>query len=284
MPADADVTVLLTFDFCAISSQISLFQGRYSSQVSHGEFATVGVTRVLRVLADFAAPATFFVPGHTALAYPEQVLALAEAGHEVGHHGWVHEVPSELTPQEEPRVFERGLAALEQVLSTRPTGYRAPGWSLSERSVEILLAHDFAYDSSMMASDYHPYWCRVGDRAPLDEPFEFGRQVPVVELPVAWHLDDVPFFSFVMAPGGTFQGLRNPADVYDIWRAEFDYLYREERNGIFLLTMHPEVIGHGHRLPMLRRLLEHISAHEGVRFATCAAHARQWRAGNALPG
>jgi peptidoglycan/xylan/chitin deacetylase (PgdA/CDA1 family) len=191
-------------------------------------------------------------------------------------------VPSELAPEDELRVFERGLAALEGVLSARPTGYRAPGWSLSERTVDILLSHDFDYDSSMMASDYHPYWCRVGDKAQLDEPYEFGRQVPVVELPVAWHLDDVPFFSFVMAPGGTFQGLRNPADVYEIWKGEFDYLYQEERNGVFLLTMHPEVIGHGHRLPMLRKLLEHISTHPDVQFSTCAEYVRKWRAGNEL--
>ena len=72
--------------------------------------------------------------------------------------------------------------------------------------------------------------------------------------------------------------LPSPTDVYDVWRAEFDYLYEEVGSGVFVLTMHPQCIGRGSRMLMLRRLIEHIRSHDGVRFRTMADVAAQFRA------
>ena len=188
--------------------------------------------------------ATFFTPGHTALAYPGAVAAVQAAGHEIAHHGWIHERPARLALDEERRALERGLTVLERQLGVRPRGYRAPGWDLSPHTVELLLEHGFEYDSSLMGNDYEPYWCRVGDVASPTEPFRFGTLAPLVELPVSWHLDDFPHFEFVNIPGTlTLSGGRDPASVLPMWVGEFDYLYEHARRGVLVLNLAPG----GHR-------------------------------------
>jgi peptidoglycan-N-acetylglucosamine deacetylase len=281
-----DVRVALTFDFDALSNWIGSLGLTSPGPLSRGEFSPIGARRVLALLAEYRARATFFTPGHTALAYPGAVAAVREAGHEIAHHGWIHERPSRLTGDEERRALERGLEVLERELGVRPRGYRAPGWDLSPRTVELLVEHGFEYDSSLMGSDYEPYWCRVGDVASQSEPFRFGTPVALVELPVSWHLDDFPHFEFVNVPGTlTLSGGRDPHSVLQIWIGEFDYLYQQVRRGVLVVTMHPEVIGRGHRLPMLRAFLDHVAGRDGVAFTTCLDYARQWRAGRcpALP-
>ena len=85
------------------------------------------------------------------------------AGHEIGHHGWVHENPLTLTPEQEREVMEKGLDALDKIVKVRPIGYRSPAWDNSPVTVPLLLEYGFEYESSLMGSDYEPYWCRVGD-------------------------------------------------------------------------------------------------------------------------
>src|SRR5687768_388084 len=103
-------TVCLTFDFDAISIWIGPYGATSPSMISRGEFGVVGVERILRLLERKSIPATFFIPGHTADTYPESVRAIAAAGHEIGHHGYLHENPVTLSLEEERRVMERGFA------------------------------------------------------------------------------------------------------------------------------------------------------------------------------
>jgi peptidoglycan/xylan/chitin deacetylase (PgdA/CDA1 family) len=279
-PAGRDVAIALTFDFDALSSWIGSLGVTSPGPLSRGEFSPIGARRVLSLLAEYGARATFFTPGHTALAYPGAVAAVHQAGHEIAHHGWIHERPARLSRDEECGALERGLRVLEQQLGVRPRGYRAPGWDLSPHTVELLIEHGFEYDSSLMGNDYEPYWCRVGDVASRSEPFRFGAPVSLVEMPVGWHLDDFPYFEFVNVPGTlTLAGGRDPDSVLRIWIGEFDYLYEHVGHGVLVVTMHPEVIGRGHRLPMLRAFLEHVGRRDGVRFTTCQDYARDWRIG-----
>ncbi|MDP9365988.1 MAG: polysaccharide deacetylase family protein, partial [Chloroflexota bacterium] len=89
-------TVCLSFDFDAISLWIGPFAATSPSAISRGEFGVVGAERILRLLDEHAIPATFFVTGHTADTYPGAVRAIAAAGHEIGHHGYLHENPAAL--------------------------------------------------------------------------------------------------------------------------------------------------------------------------------------------
>jgi peptidoglycan/xylan/chitin deacetylase (PgdA/CDA1 family) len=280
-----EVKVALTFDFDGLSSYISLGAANSPSMLSRGEFSPTGVRRILDLLEQFGAPATFFTPGHTALLFPRVVRDIVDRGHEIGHHGFVHENPATLELDEERRALDRGIETLERVAGRRPAGYRSPAWDLSPHTVELLVERGFEYDSSLMGSDYEPYWCRVGDRASTTEPFVPGTPVDVVELPVAWHLDDFVFFERLYTSHLLNEGLRRPSEVEEVWLGEFDYLHSEVGQGLLTLTMHPEVIGRGHRIGLLRRVLEHVSSHPAARFVTCETAAREWRSGRtpALP-
>ncbi len=256
------VRVALTFDFDGMAPWLQVTTSS-PSFISRGEFGPIGVERIMRVLGDFGVTGTFFTPGHTALAYPDTVRALVEAGHEIAHHGWVHETLSPLSETEERVVIERGIDALESVAGTRPLGFRAPGFDLSVRTLDLLVEYGFSYDSSMSGPDVSPYWCRSGDVASSTEPFVFGHPVDLVEVPVAWHLDDVPYFEFV--PGvPNLAGLRRTGEVLDVWKSEFSHLYEEIGRGCLVVTMHPQSTGRGHRIGLLREFVEFVLGHPAV--------------------
>ena len=271
-----DVQVALTFDFDAIAPWLQVTTSS-PSFISRGEFGPIGVERIKGVLREYEIKGSFFTPGHTAATYPASVESLAADGHEIAHHGWVHEVLSSLSEDEERSVLERGLEALERVAGATPTGFRAPGWDLSSRTVDLLVEYGFSYDSSMAGNDFSPYWCRAGDVASSDEPFVFGDLVDLVEVPVSWMLDDFPFFEFV--PGITnLIGLRRTEDVLDIWKDEFSYLCEHIGAGCMVVTMHPQSTGRGHRLLLLRGFIEFVLDHPHAGFVRAHEIADQFRA------
>ena len=201
-------TVCLSFDFDAISVWIGPRGATSPSAISRGEYAVLGVERILKVLADRAIVATFYIPGHTVETYPASVEAILSAGHEIGHHGYLHENPCALpSKDEERRVLERGLQALADIAHLTPTGYRSPSWDNSPHTIDLLLEYGFRYESSLMAHDFVPYWCRAGDVANTDRAYVFGDAIDLVEMPVSWVLDDFPHFEFVRSGGALFPGL-----------------------------------------------------------------------------
>jgi peptidoglycan-N-acetylglucosamine deacetylase len=273
------VSVALTFDFDALSPWLNL-GWKSPSSLSRGEMGPIGVRRLLPLLDEYGALSTWFVPGHTALAYPSDIEAILDAGHEIGHHGWVHETPMLLSIEDERMVLEKGFEALSSVGCPRPVGYRAPGWQLSQSSIRLLIEAGFEYDSSQMGRDYELYRCRDGDRVSASEPYIFGNPSPLVEVPVSWHMDDAPFFDFVADKPSS--GLRAPSEVLEIWTGEFDYLYDELGKGLLVLTLHPQVIGRGHRMMMFRRFLDYLSDRPDVVFVRCLDYVREWREAHPL--
>ena len=273
------LAVCLTFDFDAMSPWALGMAGRNVAALSRGEFGAVAVPRILALLERHEVPATFFVPGHTALAYPDLVRSIRDAGHELGHHGWVHEPLSELDPAQERDVLQRGLDALDRVADVRPTGYRAPNVDVSVSTVEILLEHGFVYDASFSGSDFEPYYLRRGDRFPPDGEYVFGESTELVGIPFAWHLSDFQFFEFV--PGVTVRQ-DPPSAVYEIWAAELEWAHANVPGGVFDLTMHPQAIGRGHRLVMLERLIELAKGLDGATFERLGDYAGRWRAEHPL--
>lgn len=278
MTGEPRLTVCLTFDFDAMSVWIC-GGSRNPAEISRGEFGAVAVTRILPLLARYDIRATFFVPGHSALAYPDVVRRIAAEGHEIGHHGWVHENPAHFDRDGEVRNFRRALDALDTVAGVRPVGFRSPAADMSVNTIDVLLEHGIAYDSSCQGSDFVPYYLRQGDRWSTTEPYEFGRSVDLVEVPFSWLLDDFPHFEF---EPGFAQNLTAPSTVLEIWRAEFDYAVAHSPGGVYDLCMHPQVIGRGHRLVMLEQLIRHMSSVDGVVFSTMADYAQRWRAANPL--
>lgn len=258
-PDGAKVAVMLTFDFDAESGWLSrdpthknrpgvLSQGVYG--------AKVGVPRLLDVLSAERVPATFFIPGWVAERYPERCRMIRDAGHEIGHHGYLHERAKPEDPDGERRGFELGLRALEVVLGVKPAGYRSPGWDLTPMTLEYIRAHGMIYSSNLM-DDVFPY---------------VHRATSIVELPVQWALDDAPFF--LMHPTFLNRPLQSPETVFGIWRDEFLGMY--EWGGLFNLTCHPQLIGQPSRLRWLRELIRFVKGHDRVWWATGRAVAEYW--------
>jgi peptidoglycan/xylan/chitin deacetylase (PgdA/CDA1 family) len=269
------LSVCLTFDFDALSPWAFELANGNVAALSRGEFgAAVALPRILDLLDRQQVPATFFVPGHTALAYPGIVRSIRDAGHEIGHHGFVHEPLSQLPRNAEREILLRGLDALDQVAGVRPAGYRAPNVDVSVNTVELLLENGFAYDASFSASDFTPYYLRTGDRFPPDGPFELGETVDLVGIPFAWHLSDFQYFEFV-PPFAPRQD--PPSAVYETWHGELVWAHANVPGGVYDLTMHPQAIGRGYRLAMLERLIEAGKGLDGAVFEQLGDYAARWR-------
>ena len=267
MVQESSPTVCLTFDFDAISLWLGPFSAQSPSMISRGEFGVVAAKRILALLERYNIKATWFVPGHTADTFPDAVA-------EVNAHG--HENPVLLEEPKEREVIEKGVTALERITGKRPTGFRSPSWDLSPNTISLLLEYGFVYDSSMMGDDFHPYWCRQGDRFDLESPYHFGEPVDLVEMPVTWGLDDFPAFEYVSLPNKLYPGLRTPDDVFSIWMGDFDYMRQQVNGGVFILTMHPQVIGRGHRMLFLDKLLKHMFEAE-AKFVRMVDYVDKWK-------
>jgi len=277
------VSVCLTFDFDAISVWIGPRHSKSPNLIARGEFGEVGANRLVDLLAEYHVPSTWFIPGHTIDTYPAVCERVVAGGHEVGYHGYCHEPPSSQRDEADERaILDKAIDRIERLTDQAPTGHRVPGGNVGERWLRLLLEYGFSYDSSMAPNDYGPTYCRVGDVVRTDAAFGFGPTIDLVELPFDWTLDDWPYFTY--DAGFHHEGLRSPNDVYDVWSAEFDYLYEEVGSGVFVLTMHPQCIGRGSRMRMLRRLIEHIQSCDGVVFRTMADVAAQFRIDHPLPG
>jgi peptidoglycan/xylan/chitin deacetylase (PgdA/CDA1 family) len=199
----------------------------------------VGVPRILRILERHDVPATFFVPGYTAERYPGVVRDVVAAGHEVAHHGYLHESLQGAPPEVEARWFDRGLQVLERVAGVRPVGYRAPMWEPSWYTPELLHQRGLLYDSSLMDAEV-PYELAVA-----------GGTASVVEIPIHWSLDDWERYCYI--PCVSEGHIANPREVHESWSAELEGLRAD--GGCFVLTSHPFVTGRPSRAAVLDALI-----------------------------
>ncbi|MGE0151653.1 MAG: polysaccharide deacetylase [Reyranellaceae bacterium] len=251
--------VCITFDFDAMSGFVARGLTTPTS-ISRGEFGAVAVRRLLPLLKRFGITSSFFIPGVVIGTYPRESAMIVEAGHEVGHHGWTHVTPASLSRAEEEEHLLKGMAAIKKLSGRNPRGYRSPAWDLSPHTVELLLQHGFVYESSMMGDDYTPYWCRQGDVIPADGPMSFGQPTTLIEMPISWSLDDYPHFEFLRTKEFTLPGLQNANGVLENFFDDFVWMQKNVEWGVLTYTFHPYVIGRGHRILMLERLLEKLAA------------------------
>jgi peptidoglycan/xylan/chitin deacetylase (PgdA/CDA1 family) len=253
----------LSFDFDAMSGFIA--RGMTTpTPISRGEFGLLGVERILALLDKYAIRSTFFIPGVVIGTYPDASRAVVEAGHEIGHHGWTHVPPANLTREAEEQGLERANAAIGELSGRSARGYRSPSWDLSPHTIELLLKHGFRYESSLMGHDHSPYFARLGDRILEDEPCVLGQPTRLVEMPISWTLDDYPHFEFVRTQTYVLQGLMNAEAVLGNWVDDFRYMTRNVDWGVLTYTCHPYVIGRGHRMLMLERLILRLIEHGAV--------------------
>jgi peptidoglycan/xylan/chitin deacetylase (PgdA/CDA1 family) len=268
-------TVCVTVDFDAICIWMS-WGARGSRVLSRGEFgAEVGAPRLLELFERLAIPTTWFIPGHTADTYPEVAGRAAAAGHEIAHHGYLHEAFDRLPAAEVRQVIRRGSDALERLTGRKPRGMRVPAGDFDGSLFEILLDEGFTYDSSVIG-EFRPSWCRAKDELFDDRPPVRGRKLDLVELPLSFVMNDFSYFEFNYA-NPTLVGLSSPEHVFSIWSAQFDYLHEREPGGVLNLTLHPQSIGWGLRIAMLERFLTNCLETPETEFVTCESAVNRFR-------
>jgi peptidoglycan-N-acetylglucosamine deacetylase len=278
--SSARASVNLCFDFDADSLWMS-WNARGVRALSRGEFgATIAVPRILDLLAERDVVSTWFIPGHDAESYPAQAKAVADRGHEVGNHGYVHEAFDKLPDDEVHRIIRKASDALYNVTGQRPRGMRVPNGDFTGDLLSFLCDEGFDYDSSRMDGEYQVYWARGRDEVRDDGPNIKGPQLNLVEVPLSWMMQDLIYFernydSPLLLGGFT------PSMVEEIWVREFDYMYERVPGGVLTLTMHPQAIGWGGRIGILESFIDHIKSKGDVRFTTCAQTAAEFRAANA---
>ncbi|HET7167950.1 MAG TPA: polysaccharide deacetylase [Candidatus Limnocylindrales bacterium] len=216
----------------------------YLDVIGHQRYGPkVAVPRLLRMLDRRRLRTTFFIPGWVAEAWPDVARSIRDAGHEIGHHGYLHESVRGTDEATEEGYLLRGFAALDAVLGIRPVGYRAPSCDMNFRTPDLLARHGFRYSSGMMDSD-HPYRHASG----------------VIELPMHWSLDDWNRYNYV--PGYASSPILSPSAAVGAWAEELEGIV--EVGGLFDLTMHPFISGRPARAAALEGLIERAQSMDGV--------------------
>ena len=227
--------------------------GKSIGRMSWGQYgARVGVPRIAALLRKYDVKATFYVPAVAALLHPDEQRGLVAEGHEIGIHDWIHELNSVLPYDNERDLMMRSADTLEKITGKRAVGLRTPSWDFSPGTLAIEKELGLLYDSSLMADE------------DCYELLLHGEPTGIVELPVEWIRDDAVYFIM-----HRFQSLRPytpPADVFDIFRREFEAAY--EAGGIFQLTMHPHIITHRSRIWIVEELIRLAKSKGDCWFAT----------------
>jgi peptidoglycan-N-acetylglucosamine deacetylase len=252
-PNGARVAVALTFTVNNTAGNLARGDSAVV-QLTGGEFgAIVGLPRVLEVLDRHGVPATFFIPATAAIVDPQMIPEIVKRGrHEIGAMGWSDENPLAINDAaEEERLLKNAVDYLTKASGVKPIGARGPASVASLHTLGILERNGFLYDSTLAA---------------MDEPYQLaldGRASRLIELPVSRILDDQPALS---APRFGPATLPSPELVFETFRDDFDAAYRE--GTMFLLTLHPHLVGMRSRIGYLDDLIAYIKSKPNVWFAT----------------
>ena len=254
-PNGARVAVLISFDFDTEALWLGFYKQSSPSYMSRGEYgARAGLPRLLDLLDKHAIPATFFIPVMSMVLHPEALQQiLARPQHELGFHSYVHENVTEFKGNEERETYQQAVAKFVELTGRRPVGFRSGAWDLTPQTLDVVKELGLLYDSSLMADD---------------EPYTIvsaGVDTGIIEIPIEWMLTDTPFFQGQWV--NRLTPVRPTEQVFSIWSEEFDGAYAD--GGMFILVLHPQVIGRRSRIRMLDRLIDHMKGKSGgVWFAT----------------
>ncbi|MEM7177880.1 MAG: polysaccharide deacetylase [Pseudomonadota bacterium] len=224
----------------------------------------IAVPRIVDLFAQYDLRQSFFLPAWCMERYPDAVELILNGGHEIGHHGYLHEEPNKLSREDQLAWQRRSTEVIERMTGTRPKGFRAPAYQFSRDSFELLVEDGFLYDASLMGDDV-PYLLS-------------GESGELVELPSHMALDDWPHFQ--MSRDFAYRaGVKAPEQALAVYRAEFDAMW--QFGGLWIGIWHPFLSGRLSRMVMLKELIEHMLARGDVWFARLdeiAEHVQRLRA------
>ena len=269
-PNGARCAVAFTFDMDA-ESLLHIYLGEtahnrpaLSSLLRYGP--EVAIPRIIASFKRHDLRQTFFVPGWCIENYPRAVRLMLDHGHEIGHHGYIHEKPNQLTRREELNYLRRGIDSIVKVTGRRPRGYRAPSYAFSRHTLDLLLDEGFDYDASLLGHDI-PYLI-ANSRGEL------------VELSSELAMDDWTQYVCIRE-FGYMMPIASPQRAMEVFRAEFDSAWRH--GGMWIAVWHPFVSGRASRCDAMEDLILYMKQKGGVWFARLdeiCDHVRHMRASN----
>ena len=286
---DKNVKVCYGVDVDAVAGWLGTYGGADSPcDISRGVWAgQVGIQNLLDLFRKYNIKATWFTCGHSIETFPRECQKVVDEGYEIALHGYSHEAPIDMNPEQEEKVLAHTIDICKRLTGKRPVGYRAPLYDFSSVTLSLLIKYGIMYDSSLQHRDFEPYYIRTGDKwYPVDyskdaetwmKPMEFGEETDLIEMPPNWYFED----GFILKIRGRASGpWVSPNVLFDVWKAQFDFLYRKGE-GVMVTTIHPGASGRPQMIMMLHeRLIPYMLSHPGVSFCTCEEYAREWKAKN----
>ncbi|KAI1374163.1 glucose 1-dehydrogenase [Hypoxylon crocopeplum] len=278
-------------DVDAVANWINTCDGskQNPTNVSRGVYgATVGIDRLLKLFAKYNIKATWFTPAHSIESFPTQLAKVRDAGHEIGLHGYTHEYPSELSESQQRTVLVKSIEVLTEFCGKRPAGYTAPAWATSKELIPQLQEFGIVYDHSFMHHDFLMHFCPDSSHDWIEtnhqlDPTSWMRPMSkiqpskVVEVPANWHLDDWPPFQPVL--GKPSHGYIDTEVIFNLWKQQFDFAYREYDQFVFPISIHPQVSGKPHVVLLHERMIEYINSFEGVEWMPMKDMAKEFLEG-----
>ena len=262
-PNGCKVACAITFDIDTDSILHLEHRNRAPTMVSTMswlKYDEIAVPRLVELYRRYGIKQTFFYPAWCMEHYPHLVDVILKDGHEIGAHGYIHENPNHLSPEDEQYWFERQIEVIERMTGQRPRGWRAPLYNFSMNSLDNLVQHGFKYDASLMGDDI-PYILR-------------SDKGEVIELPSHWGMDDWP--PYVHEPNfGYKMPIKSPDEAMKVYMAEFEAMY--EYGGLWIAVWHPFVSARLARCHRIGQMIEEMLNRSGVWFATMeeiASHVR----------
>ncbi|HYB08346.1 MAG TPA: polysaccharide deacetylase [Alphaproteobacteria bacterium] len=250
---DADSILHLAHHASAHTRIAALSMLRYGPEVA--------VPRIVELYRRFGMRQTFFLPAWCMERYPQAVDAILTDGHEIAHHGYLHEHPNSMPAKEERYWLERSSEVIVKMTGKKPRGIRAPTYKFSINTLDLLVEHGFEYDASLMGDDI-PYVLSNGKGT-------------VIEIPSHYGLDDFPHYmasrdlAYIMA-------IKAPRHALDVFRDEFDAAW--EYGGLWVAVWHPFLSGRLARCRAIAELIAYMHGKGGVWFAPLediASHVRK---------
>jgi allantoinase len=224
------------------------------SEREYGDRA--GLPRLLDLFRRYGIKTTFLVNGTKVLQFPDMMRSLYKEGHELASESYIHEYAFMMTREQEFESISKTKDAIKKTVGNSPAGHFSPGHGYTVNTPEILAELGFLWWGDPIDDDL-PYALKIGDK----------------------RLVVVPYVLRGANDFSTYTSARTPRDLLQIWKDNFDYLYREGELGspkIFALNLHPFVAGVPYRAKIVEEFLQYAKEHPKVWYATRGEIAEYW--------
>ncbi|CRG89345.1 hypothetical protein PISL3812_06381 [Talaromyces islandicus] len=300
-PPRNKIRVAVSIDLDAVSGWLGTGYSPENvlADYSAGFFAArVGVPRLLNMLkkTGIANKVTWFIPGHSAESFPQEVQQVVESGCEIGLHGYAHEGAYSLSVQQERDILEKCIEIATNITGKRPVGYRAPLYQVRESTLDLLEEYGFEYDASLTDHDCHPFFA---PRRPPLQPIDYTKPAsswmhpipsssstdqntsdrrPLVEVPCNYYMEDMTPMQYLPHVHNS-HGYVDVRVIEQMWRDRFLWIREHESDPIFAMLMHPDTSGMAHVIGMVERMIRWLQSWgEGeVEFMQTGEIARWWK-------